>query len=55
MNAHGAGEKANPTVFRGGIAFNALDYVYSDFEYYLPIPAPQILINKNLAQNPGYN
>jgi hypothetical protein len=54
MNAHGAGEKANPTVVRGGIAFNALDYVYSDFEYYLPIPAPQILINKNLTQNPGY-
>ncbi len=55
MNAHGAQEKANPTVVRGGIAFNALDYVYSDFEYYLPIPAPQILINKNLTQNPGYN
>lgn len=55
MNAHGAAEKANPTVARGGIAFNALDYVYTDFEYYLPIPAPQILINKNLTQNPGYN
>ena len=54
MNAHGAQEKASPTVARGGIAFNALDYVYSDFEYYLPIPAPQILINKNLTQNPGY-
>jgi hypothetical protein len=55
MNAHGALEKVSPTVARGGIAFNALDYQYSDFEYYLPIPAPQILINKNLAQNPGYN
>ncbi|TBH76198.1 RagB/SusD family nutrient uptake outer membrane protein [Aquirufa nivalisilvae] len=55
MNAHGAREKANPTVSRGGIAFNALDYVYSDFEYYLPIPAPQILINNKLTQNPGYN
>lgn len=55
MNAHGAREKANPTVGRGGIAFNALDYVYSDFEYYLPIPAPQILINSKLTQNPGYN
>ncbi len=55
MNAHGALEKANPTVVRGGIAFNALDYQYSDFEYFLPIPAPQILINKNLTQNPGYN
>jgi len=55
MNAHGASEKLSPTVARGGIAFNALDYQYSDFEYYLPIPAPQILINKNLTQNPGYN
>ena len=55
MNVHGASEKANPTVARGGIAFNVLDYVYTDFEYYLPIPAPQILINKNLTQNPGYN
>jgi hypothetical protein len=54
MNAHGAIEKVSPTVARGGIAFNALDYVYSDFEYFLPIPAPQILINKNLTQNQGY-
>ena len=54
LNAYGAKEKANPTVVRGGIAFNALDYVYSDFEYYLPIPAPQILINSKLTQNTGY-
>ncbi len=54
MNIHGAKEKANPTVQRGGIAFNTLDYVYSDFEVYLPIPAPQILINKKLIQNTGY-
>ena len=54
MNAYAAKEKANPTVSRGGIAFNALDYVYSDFEYYFPIPAPQILINSKLTQNPGY-
>ncbi len=54
MNAYGAKEKASPTVNRGGIAFNALDYVYSDFEYFLPIPAPQILINSRLTQNPGY-
>ena len=54
MNAHGAIEKVNPTVARGGIAFNALDYVYSDFEYFLPIPAPQILINNKLTQNQGY-
>lgn len=54
MNAYGAKEKAKPTVDRGGIAFNALDYVYSDYEYFFPIPAPQILINANLKQNPGY-
>lgn len=54
LNAYGAKEKAKPTVARGGIAFNALDYVYSDFEYYLPIPAPQILINSKLTQNTGY-
>ena len=54
MNAYGAKEKANPTVVRGGVAYNALDYVYSDFEYYLPIPAPQILINNKLTQNAGY-
>jgi starch-binding outer membrane protein, SusD/RagB family len=54
MNAHGAREKANPTVARPGLAFNELDYVYSDFEYLLPIPAPQILINAKLTQNEGY-
>jgi len=54
MNAYGAKEKANPTVPRGGIAFNALDYVYTDNEYFLPIPAPQILINSKLSQNSGY-
>ncbi|GAB3640928.1 RagB/SusD family nutrient uptake outer membrane protein [Spirosoma arcticum] len=54
MNAYGAKEKANPTVVRGGVAYNALDYVYTDFEYYLPIPAPQILINSKLTQNTGY-
>lgn len=54
MNAHGAKEKANPTVQRGGIAFNALDYVYTENEVLLPIPAPQILINAQLTQNTGY-
>lgn len=54
MNAYGAKEKVNPTVGRGGVAYNALDYVYSDFEYFLPIPAPQILINSKLTQNTGY-
>ena len=54
MNAHGAKEKANPTVARGGIAFNALDYIYAKNEYVLPIPAAQILINAKLTQNTGY-
>ena len=54
MNAYGTKEKAKPTVDRGGIAFNAQDYVFSDYEYFLPIPAPQILINTKLTQNPGY-
>ncbi len=54
MNAYATKEKQNPTVNRGGIAFNVLDYVYEDFEYYFPIPAPQILINSKLTQNTGY-
>ena len=54
MNAYGAREKANPTVSRGGISFTAQDYVYSDYEYYLPVPAPEILLNSELTQNPGY-
>ncbi|MEJ7767467.1 MAG: RagB/SusD family nutrient uptake outer membrane protein, partial [Chitinophagaceae bacterium] len=54
MNAHGSREKANPTVARGGVAFNALDYVYTENEVLLPIPAPQILINAGLTQNTGY-
>ncbi|AUD02643.1 RagB/SusD family nutrient uptake outer membrane protein [Spirosoma pollinicola] len=54
MNAYGAKEKAKPTVDRGGIAFNAQDYVFSDYEYFFPIPAPQILINSKLTQNAGY-
>jgi hypothetical protein len=54
LNAHGAAEKANPTVSRGGISFNQLDYVYDEHEYLFPIPAPQILINNKLTQNPGY-
>ena len=54
MNAHGAKEKANPTIARGNVPFNTTDYVYTENEYYLPIPAPQILINAKLTQNPGY-
>jgi starch-binding outer membrane protein, SusD/RagB family len=55
MNAYASKEKTKPTVDRGGIAFNVLDYVYEDYEYFFPIPAPQILINSKLTQNPGYN
>ena len=54
MNTYAAKEKASPTVSRGGIAFNVLDYVYEDHEYFFPIPAPQILINSKLTQNRGY-
>lgn len=54
MNAHGNREKAKPTVARPGLAFNNLDYVYTDFEYLFPIPAAQILINVKLTQNNGY-
>ena len=54
LNAYGAVEKANPTVDRGGISFNALDYVYEAHEYLFPIPAAQILINDQLGQNAGY-
>jgi hypothetical protein len=54
LNAYAAKEKANPTVGRGGVAFNALDYVYEPHEYLFPIPAAQILINDKMTQNPGY-
>lgn len=54
MNAHGAMERAKPTVDRGNVPFNSTDYVYTENEYFLPIPAPQILINPKLVQNPGY-
>jgi starch-binding outer membrane protein, SusD/RagB family len=54
MNAHGAQERANPTVARGNVPFNSTDYVYTENEYFLPLPAPQILINPKLTQNAGY-
>lgn len=54
LNAYGAREKANPTVSRGGVPFNAQDYIFSEYQYYFPIPASEILINSNLTQNPGY-
>ncbi|MGN6491020.1 MAG: RagB/SusD family nutrient uptake outer membrane protein [Agriterribacter sp.] len=54
MNAHGAAEKASPTVARGGVAFNAQDYIYTANEYIFPIPATEILVNADLGQNDGY-
>jgi hypothetical protein len=54
MNAHGAQERAKPTVARGNVPFNTTDYVYTENEYFFPLPAPQILINPKLTQNPGY-
>lgn len=55
MNAHGAAEKANPTVPRGGVAFNEQDYIYTPHEYLFPIPASEIRVNEKLTQNEGYN
>lgn len=54
MNAHGAEERANPTVPRGIVPFNVQDYIFEAHEYVFPIPAPQILINEKLSQNNGY-
>jgi hypothetical protein len=54
MNAHGAEEKAHPTVDRGGVAFNQLDYVYEATEDIFPVPATEILVNDKLTQNDGY-
>ena len=54
LNAYGAREKANPTTSRNGVPFNAQDYVFSEYQYYFPIPASQILVNSNLTQNTGY-
>lgn len=55
MNAHGAFEKSNPTTPRGGIPYSAGDYAFESYETLFPIPASEILVNKDLAQNPGYN
>ena len=54
LNAHGAFEKSNPTTNRGGIPFSAGDYVFEAYEALFPIPASEILVNKDLTQNPGY-
>jgi hypothetical protein len=54
LNAHGAREKADPTVSRFGIPFANNDYVFEPFEALYPIPNRQILINDKITQNPGY-
>jgi len=54
LNAYGEFEKSNPTTNRGGIPFSAGDYVFEAYETLFPIPASEILINKDLTQNPGY-
>ena len=54
LNAHGEFEKNNPSSDRGGIPFSAGDYKFEPYEVLFPIPANEILINKNLTQNEGY-
>jgi hypothetical protein len=54
MNVHGAEERLHPTVDRGGVAFNQLDYVYEAKEAIFPIPASEILVNDKLTQNDDY-
>lgn len=54
LNAHGAFEKSNPTTARGGIPYSAGDYNFEPYEAIFPIPAGEILINKELTQNTGY-
>ncbi|GLU52755.1 RagB/SusD family nutrient uptake outer membrane protein [Dyadobacter frigoris] len=54
MNVHGAMEKAKPTVDRGNVPFNSNDYIFTENEYVLPLPANEILINPKLKQNAGY-
>jgi hypothetical protein len=54
LNAHGALEKASPTVDRGGVPFTGNDYRFEVFEALYPIPDRQLFLDKNLTQNPGY-
>lgn len=54
LNAHGERERSNPTTTRGPVPFSPGDYVFEPFEVVFPIPHDQILINKELTQNPGY-
>ncbi|MBL4676606.1 MAG: RagB/SusD family nutrient uptake outer membrane protein [Mucilaginibacter sp.] len=54
LNAHGAAEKALPTVDRGGVPFVGNDYKFDGYEALYPIPDRQLFLDKNLTQNPGY-
>lgn len=54
LNAHGAAEKASPTVDRGGVPFAGNDYKFDGYEALYPIPDRQLFLDKNLVQNPGY-
>ncbi len=54
FNEYGAREKANPTVSRSGIPFSNDDYIFQPFEVFYPIPNTEILVNKKLNQNSGY-
>ena len=55
LNAYATFEKSNPTTDRGGIPFSAGDYAFESYEALFPIPANEILVNKDLTQNEGYN
>ena len=54
LNANGEFERSHPSTDRGGIPFSAGDYKFEPYEALFPIPANEILINKNLTQNEGY-
>jgi hypothetical protein len=54
LNAYGEIEKENPTTSRGGFGFTASEYSFQPHEYLFPIPDTEIMINKDLTQNPGY-
>lgn len=54
LNAYGAKEKAHPTVPRQGIPSSTSDYQFQSFRALYPIPNNELIINKELGQNPGY-
>ncbi len=54
LSAHGARERANPTVPRQGVPLSDQDYKFDAFEVLFPIPANEIIVNSKLTQNPGY-